>query len=111
MLSCSYYEHLRNCSSRRKVHRTRMVSLRISFALDASVLTFQCEASSMALLKLPTELLLEIASYIDGERDLNAFVCTHPRFYQLLNHELYRRTVEKDALTFIEQIKKGRIRL
>jgi ankyrin repeat protein len=49
------------------------------------------------LLKLPNELLLEVAPYLDRFGDLNALLRTCCRFYTLLHIPLYRRAVTADA--------------
>ena len=68
----------------------------------------QRKASSMAFETLPTELLLHITAYINEEGDLNALICTHPRFHQIFNHTLYLQNVQSGAPTFFEQVAKGR---
>jgi ankyrin repeat protein len=49
------------------------------------------------LLKLPNELLLEVAPYLDRFGDLNALLRTCYRFYTLLHIPLYRRAITADA--------------
>jgi ankyrin repeat protein len=49
------------------------------------------------LLKLPNELLLEVAPYLDRFGDLNALLRTCCRFYTLLHIPLYRRAITADA--------------
>jgi hypothetical protein len=46
--------------------------------------------STMLLLKLPIELLYNIAEHLHLETDLNAFVRTRCTIYQVLNAYLYR---------------------
>jgi ankyrin repeat protein len=49
--------------------------------------------SSFPLLKLPNELLAEVASNLESFEDLNALVCTSRLFHALFNNHLYRRAV------------------
>ncbi|RHZ47893.1 ankyrin repeat domain-containing protein [Aspergillus thermomutatus] len=50
----------------------------------------------MSLLNLPLELLYEIASYLESDRDLNALVRTCSPLYTVFNFELYRRDTNRD---------------
>ncbi|KAH2282816.1 hypothetical protein KXW02_003951 [Aspergillus fumigatus] len=45
----------------------------------------------MSLLNLPLDVLYEIASHVDSDRDLNALVQTCSPLYTVFNFELYRR--------------------
>ncbi|KAK2757936.1 hypothetical protein FQN54_004342 [Arachnomyces sp. PD_36] len=48
----------------------------------------------MYLLRLPTELLLLLATFLEKERDLNSLSRTSRRLYALLNTYLYRRNAQ-----------------
>lgn len=49
----------------------------------------------MSLLNLPLDVLYEIASYVDSDRDLNALVQTCSPLYTVFNFELYRRDAKR----------------
>lgn len=49
----------------------------------------------MSLLNLPLDVLYEIASHVDSDRDLNALVQTCSPLYTVFNFELYRRDAKR----------------
>jgi ankyrin repeat protein len=50
---------------------------------------------AMSLLNLPLDVLYEIASHVDSDRDLNALVQTCSPLYTVFNFELYRRDAKR----------------
>ncbi|KAH2313460.1 hypothetical protein KXV47_003288 [Aspergillus fumigatus] len=49
----------------------------------------------MSLLNLPLDVLYEVASHVDSDRDLNALVQTCSPLYTVFNFELYRRDAKR----------------
>ncbi|CAI7644268.1 unnamed protein product [Penicillium glandicola] len=52
--------------------------------------------ATMSLVLLPTELILVIESNLDSQRDLNAFICTSPRFALMFDDKLYQNNSEHE---------------
>ncbi|KAF4179323.1 hypothetical protein CNMCM8060_003186 [Aspergillus lentulus] len=55
----------------------------------------QWSLEAMSLLNLPLDVLYEIASHVDCDRDLNALAQTCSPLYSVFNFELYRRDAKR----------------
>lgn len=67
------------------------------------------QIKKMSLLRLPSELLLVVADFLEVEGDINALAKINHRFYSLPNPYLYRRnSLESGSLALLWAVQQGR---